>query len=375
MKYDAIIVGASFAGLAVASRLRGDILLIDRKDIGTGQTSACGTPLSVVQPLQCMDSVLQVYHRGFIHTHSRTIAYDLPYPFCAFDYYALCQGLARRAQADFLRARVTGLKEGHVVMTDRGEFTATCLVDSSGWRAVLATSGSPDPPDLSTMGFGIETTVKYRAEGLHFWLDPRLINMGAAWLFPCGEQARIGVGSYLGETRLKASLTSFLGHFGLSANGIHGGFLSYKLKEPVAGQVFVVGDAAGQCEPLTGAGIGPALFFGARCAEIIQAVIDRGASLNDGLQRYARLVQDYHRYYSFLERAQRRMLSMPELWQGWLLTLFSLRPISHFLLNCYRKYSALEKSSGDALEWGAERVSGENCGPDSPEEYREQSSK
>jgi flavin-dependent dehydrogenase len=35
MKYDAIIVGASFAGLAVASRLRGNILLIDKKEIET----------------------------------------------------------------------------------------------------------------------------------------------------------------------------------------------------------------------------------------------------------------------------------------------------------------------------------------------------
>ena len=58
MKYDAIIVGASFAGLTVASRLRGNVLLIDKKEIGTGQTSACGTLLNVPQELECMDSVL-----------------------------------------------------------------------------------------------------------------------------------------------------------------------------------------------------------------------------------------------------------------------------------------------------------------------------
>jgi len=51
VRYDAIIVGASFAGLAVASRLRGNVLIIDKKDIGTGQTSACGTLLSVPQAL------------------------------------------------------------------------------------------------------------------------------------------------------------------------------------------------------------------------------------------------------------------------------------------------------------------------------------
>ena len=50
-EYDAIIVGASFAGLAVARELHGRILLIDREEIGEGQTSACGTPLRVVDAL------------------------------------------------------------------------------------------------------------------------------------------------------------------------------------------------------------------------------------------------------------------------------------------------------------------------------------
>lgn len=39
--YDVIVVGASFAGLAVASRLRGRMLLVDHQEIGAGQTSAC----------------------------------------------------------------------------------------------------------------------------------------------------------------------------------------------------------------------------------------------------------------------------------------------------------------------------------------------
>ncbi len=44
MDYDVIIAGGSFAGLAVANQLRGQrVLLIDRKPIGSGRTSACGT--------------------------------------------------------------------------------------------------------------------------------------------------------------------------------------------------------------------------------------------------------------------------------------------------------------------------------------------
>lgn len=36
-----VIAGASFAGLAVASKIKGRVLLIDKKEIGTGVTSVC----------------------------------------------------------------------------------------------------------------------------------------------------------------------------------------------------------------------------------------------------------------------------------------------------------------------------------------------
>ncbi len=50
--YDVVIAGASFAGLAVASQLRGcRVLLVDRKPVGTGQTSACGTTLRLMERL------------------------------------------------------------------------------------------------------------------------------------------------------------------------------------------------------------------------------------------------------------------------------------------------------------------------------------
>ena len=53
-KYDVIIAGASFAGLAVASKItNGRALLIDRKYIGVHQTSACGTTIGLVKEVGC----------------------------------------------------------------------------------------------------------------------------------------------------------------------------------------------------------------------------------------------------------------------------------------------------------------------------------
>ena len=132
--YDAIVVGASFGGLAVARQLRGEVLLLDRHEVGSVQTSACGTPLWVPEALGVSGSVLQVHDRLVIRTPTRTVRYDLSaVPFCTFYYRAFCEGLLAQCRARFLRTRVTGIQDG-AVMTGEGRFTAPIIVDGSGWR-------------------------------------------------------------------------------------------------------------------------------------------------------------------------------------------------------------------------------------------------
>ncbi len=342
MKYDAIIVGGSFAGLAVASRLRGNILLIDKREIGARQTSACGTVLSVPDRLGCMDSVLQVYNTGFIHTSSKTIEYDPPYSFCVFDYQKLCQTLVKRVEAKIIKANVRGLMDS-CVMTDEGPFRGTCIIDASGWKAVLASSLKRDFVDRSKMSFGIETTVNYEGEGLQFWLDPRLIKGGVGWLFPCGSQARFGVGSYVGDANLGPRLASFLNDFHLQVAEVHGGFLPWRMRRPTVGRIFLVGDAAGQCEAFTGFGIRPAIYFGMSCADTVQRVIDREISLEEGLQHYNELVRTYHRHYTFLEGLQKLYLVLPNSWLTRLLDLISYQPIFNFILEWHQRQTALEE--------------------------------
>ncbi len=78
MHYDVIIAGAGFAGLAAAGELRGKcVLLIDRKEIGTHQASACGTLLGVMQALDAMDCVLQVHPRIVVNGPRGPIDYPL----------------------------------------------------------------------------------------------------------------------------------------------------------------------------------------------------------------------------------------------------------------------------------------------------------
>jgi len=334
--YDAVVVGGSFAGLAVASGLKGNILLIDRKEIGSQTASACGTLLSVLEEMDCMDSVVHVYRTGYIHTLSRTVEFDLPYPFCAFDYDRLCQILVRRLDATIIKANVRGMQDG-AVLTDEGAFSGTCVIDASGWRAVLASSLEADFVDRSKMSFGIETTAHYRDEGLHFWINPPPIRRAAGWLFPRGEEAGIGIGSYIGETKLGSNLESFVRGFGVDSERVCGGYFTWRMRSPTVGGIFLVGDAAGQCLPLTGEGIRPGMYFGTKCAEIVQSVIDGEISLEEGLKQYDEVVRAFGRYYRFLEGLQKGLLRLPTSWLTRLLVFLSKETRSGFLLHRYER--------------------------------------
>jgi len=310
--YDVIIAGASFAGLAVAAQLRGKrVLLLDRKPVGTGQTSACGTLVCTLRALNLEDTILQVHDELVIHTRDRTFRYPVFEPFCTFDFSLLCRRLQEQGDAEFRLAPARAL-HGSEVETEQGTFRGRYIVDASGWRAVLGSQLRPGLVRRDRMNFGLETTVAYRNEGLHFWFDPReLLPLGIAWAFPAGDVGRIGVGSYKGESRLGADLDRFLARLALQREAVHGGFFPYALREPVVEDLFLVGDAAGQCMGLTGEGIRPALFFGTQLGRLLRSVLDGETTPDEARAAYRSLVLRHRRGYYLLGLAQRILPRFP----------------------------------------------------------------
>lgn len=326
-EYDAIVVGASFGGLAVARQLRGRVLLIDRNEVGTVQTSACGTPLWVPQALGVASSVLQVHERLTIRTPFRTIHYDLSaVPFCTFDYGAFCRGLLGQSRARFLRTTVTGLADGAVATTD-GRFSAPVIVDCSGWRGVLVHERDGAAAVGRHLSFGLETRTDVTDDGLSFCFDGELIPRGLGWIFPVGEGSLIGLGSYEGRSKLRSPLERFLRDQGAAPGEYHGTYFPNRLLRPTVGRVFAVGDAAGQCLPLTAEGIRPALYFGGECGKIVQQVLDGQVSLEAGLLSYRRLVERYRRAYRILRWTQWLAVHAPTRWFAALVALGGRRPL------------------------------------------------
>ncbi|HTY80837.1 MAG TPA: NAD(P)/FAD-dependent oxidoreductase [Candidatus Bathyarchaeia archaeon] len=326
--YDAIIVGASFAGLAVARGLSGRVLLLDRNEVGAVQTSACGTPLWVPQALGVAHSVLQVHDKLTVRGPSRTVTYDLSaVPFCTFDYKRFCHGLLEQTRARFLRASVTGVEDGAVLTSD-GRFTAPIIVDCSGWRGALVNDGAPaSPVAAGHFSFGLETRTDLSDEGLSFWLDGSLIPRGLGWIFPVGKGSLIGLGSYVGLSKLKPALERFLHDRGAVPTTYHGTYFPHRLLRPTVGRLFAVGDAAGQCLPLTAEGIRPALYFGVECGRIVQQILEGRLGLTEGLERYKSLVERHRHAYRVLRVAQWVAEHAPTRWFVALTGLAGRRPV------------------------------------------------
>lgn len=297
MKYDVLVAGASFAGLAVAQGVRGRVLVADRLALGEGQTSACGAPASVVSRAGAQAAIQQVHHALVIHTSRREFVWELQEPYCTFDYRDFCRMAWQRAGGEFLQATVFGF-DGRWIHTSAGRFQAELVADCTGWRAALAPSCGRVRAGLPLRGlgagprwkwFGIETEVQASfAPGLHFFFWPEVVTDGYAWAFPCGDRVRLGVLSYRGRTRLRPQLEDFAARFGLRPDGYHGGFLGVGPGWLGAGPVFAVGDSAGLCLPLTGEGIRSALHAGWLVRSLLTSVLEGQRSVEEAHRRYVR---------------------------------------------------------------------------------------
>lgn len=338
-KYDVIVAGASFAGLSVASQLRGKILLIDQHDIGTFQTSACGAPYDVIKEIGCEDSVLQISDIFSFHINGTRIDFHLEKPYCTFDFAKFCHISNSRNRADFLKAKVTGIKKGgslFTVYTARGEFSSEALVDATGWEASVAEKMSPGYIHRDMLSFGIETEVPYRCESFHFFYEPDFVKDGVSWIFPCGDFSRIGLASYTGVRKLIGELDSFLERFDLKRQKLHGGFFCYCLKEPIVEDIFVVGCAQGQTLPLTGEGIRRCITYGIRCGKIIQKVFDGEMDLKEGQKEYSSFALNVTRGYDILLKGQNWFLKTSEKKIEILARIISNRWVSKFVERWYR---------------------------------------
>ena len=278
--YDAIICGASFAGLAVARELAGArradgsparVLMIDRYEIGERQTSACGIPTVWLEAMDLMEAHLQTFHELVVNTPRGSSRWPLPFSFSTFDYRRLCDLMFDRSDCAFETAKVSG-RTGEVVHTDRGDVSAPLIVDCLGWRRMLAADGGFQPPD-APLSRGLEVHPGGADDDLTIWIDKRYVPAGYGWSFPARDELRIGVGSFDPRFHVKEPTVRLTEDLGSAPEGYQGNWIPHQLRPATEGCVFFAGDSAGHCLPLTAEGIRTAFYFGIACGRELRAVI------------------------------------------------------------------------------------------------------
>lgn len=354
-----IVLGASYAGLAAAGQLAGRrVLLLDRKPIGTGQTSACATLLETIAAVNALEAVLQTHDTIHLHGYRRSITISMArHPFAVFDHALLCARLYARGDAEFRQEDVRAL-HGTEVTTNRGRYRAAVVIEARGWR------GAPRRSQSWSTGFnfGIETPLPLGARGLHLYYHPRRWGAGYAWAFPAGQETRFGICWFDRAGKLEAPLRDFLGGLGLeSGPHRHGGYFPWHRRAAVVDGRYAVGDAAGQCLALLGEGIRPAIYFGCAAGRCAARVLDGSSDPAEGLAAYRRFAAAHDAGFALFKMLQRALPHLPTILIESVLAWLTSEPWQSLAVERYARMfdvAALLAAPPEALVHSAAHIAG-----------------
>ncbi len=347
--YDAVIVGGSFAGLAAAMQLRGfKVLVIDQRPIGTHQSSTCATPLPVAQAVGATNAIQQTHNYLVTHVAHRDLRYHLQDPYVTFDYHTFCRAMLAQTGAEVWLARAMGYQDG-LVTTTRGEVSARCIVDASGWQSLKR---HVPERDRRPVGYGMETELPVTlplSPGLHFYFEKKIVRNGYAWVFPCGSSSRIGVCSFDQGVHLRSMLDAFLDRFGLQCGSTHGGGIPILRRQPLSSDLFVIGDAGGQCLPIWAEGIRSAIYHGTACGQAIAGVLAGDLSLEEARIRYATLARRTERFQLLLLAVHNTTAWLPEWWRALILATISRVRLADPFVKVYQRGSGWLSSTSPPI--------------------------
>lgn len=317
-RYDLVICGASFAGLAVARQVAdsgAEVLMVDRYEVGERQTSACAIPTCWLEALDLIDTEAQRFDDMVVHTPHRSLRLPLPWSFSTFDYPALCQTMWERSGVRFETAKVDGRRLGEdggliTVETDRGPLSSRLVVDALGWRRILDPAEAFTPPG-APLSRALEVHPTGSSPDLEVWIERRYVPAGYGWSFPAGDEIRVGVGSFDPEFHVREPTEALAGDLEVPADAWQGNWIPHRLREATAEGVFFVGDSAGHCYPLTAEGIRPALYFGLALGSLLADVLEGRSAREEALAAYGRFSRSHQLRYDGLLAAQRALPRIP----------------------------------------------------------------
>jgi geranylgeranyl reductase family protein len=309
MIHDVVIVGAGPAGCAAAFDLcaKGrSVLLIDKKKFP--RHKACGGALTIkavkalrfsIAPVarqKCYDLVL-----GNGIRHRTTINNKHPIAVMTkrseFDSYFLEQTIKAGTQFA-VKDSITGLQETEeLIILDTGteHIKARFLLGADGANSIIRKlTGNAD---WSKKGFALEGSVARSDAHLPAMeFDFGVVNDGYGWIFPKGDHINIGVYTNNPSLKLNKDILVNYAHNRLqtqTVTNIYGGFCCFGGENylPHSKKIFLIGDAAGFCDPFLCEGIYNAIKSGQAVAHAINNEIN---GTGQALEMYRKALSSIH---------------------------------------------------------------------------------
>ncbi len=301
--YDVVVVGAGPAGSSAAfsaAKTGMKVALIEKEEsvAQTVRTSGVTWMDSIEEfgiPEHCYNPIKNY---TFCSPNNKVTMSSATPKAAVLDVRKTYRWLAEKAQKQdveiFLNTAVTSATRnpnGISLSTAKEEFNAKIVIDASGFQTVVAKSLGL-VSQWKRFGAGAEYEVEAETVDSDTWylmVGQEYSPAGYAWIFPLGEKtARIGVGvgkpeSHVDPTeRLKEIMEKRLGpiatlgkitpiefHYGLIPNdGLS--------RKTVYDSLILVGDTAGQANPLVLEGIRYAIRFGRLAGEVAASAVSKG---------------------------------------------------------------------------------------------------
>lgn len=291
--WDAIVVGAGPAGCAAAYDLAAAgrrVLLLDRAEFPRHKACAGGLTRKSLRALRYSVaavtretvSAVVVEKRGEAATlASRT-------PVCALtvrqelDDFCLKQTLAAGAAFERIGPieSVDAGEDEVLVRTAGASYRGRFAVGADGVHSRVRRLLYGDTPPWLRLGFALEAEVR-GADEAALVFNLTAARQGYGWIFPKRDHVNVGLytearGEKLTRERLLAWIRERLGSAEVAAaTGQYLGFGAENAPAPER-RVFLVGDAGGFADPLTGEGIYGAIASGQAAAAAIEAELREG---------------------------------------------------------------------------------------------------
>ncbi|MGD0141542.1 MAG: NAD(P)/FAD-dependent oxidoreductase [Rhizomicrobium sp.] len=321
-KFDLVIVGGSFAGLACArtAALRGlKVAVLDGKSDPGARVRTTGILVKEATEDCDLPADLMRKVRGvkLYAPDGRTLDLHAPgYYFQATDTAALLRWMA--AEAERAGAKLIYGERFGGAREDRSGLTLPTLglhtqflIGADGARSQVAQFFGLGRNRRFLAGVEVECEPLGGLDSrfLHCFADSRIAAGYIGWAVPGQGVTQIGVASVRGRkpqlSELLSRVAKISGGDALRVVERRSGLIPTggPVEPPGRGRVMLIGDAAGLVSPVTGGGIHTALHFGRRAAQLVgEYLYDRGSH---PLAAFAREIPRYR-----LKRVLRRVLDL-----------------------------------------------------------------